>query len=271
MKIAFIGGGNMATALISGLQRRKPSPEWIKVSEPSQLARQKLREDHGVQCYDRAEPAIHDADVIVLAVKPQVMPAALEELTGLVKKDQLVLSIAAGITVENLLTGLKPRPPVVRAMPNTPALIGQGISGAFAGPGCEARERGLAEAVLHAAGACVWIDDEALMDVVTAVSGSGPAYFFLLIEALRDAGKKLGLPIETATQLALHTAAGAGAMALGSEADVAELRRRVTSPGGTTQAALETFAAGGFNELVERAVGAATRRGRSLAHPGQDS
>lgn len=271
MKIAFIGGGNMATALISGLGRQQPAPEWIRVSEPNETARRTLLEEHGVQCHERAEPAVKEADVIVLAVKPQVMPVALEELTGLVESDQLVLSIAAGITVDTLLKGLEARPPVVRAMPNTPALIGRGISGAFAGPGCKERERTLAEAVLHAAGACVWINDEALMDVVTAVSGSGPAYFFLLIEALRDAGQSLGLPVETATQLALHTAAGAGAMALGSEADVAELRRRVTSPGGTTQAALEAFATGGFSELVEQAVRAATRRGQALARPEQNS
>lgn len=271
MKIAFIGGGNMATALISGLGRQQPAPEWIRVSEPNETARRTLHEEHGVQCHDRAAPAVTEADVIVLAVKPQVMPSALKELASLVKSDQLVLSIAAGITVDTLLKGLETRPPVVRAMPNTPALIGRGISGAFAGPTCGEQERAMAETVLLATGACVWINDEALMDVVTAISGSGPAYFFLLIEALRDAGQALGLPAETATQLALHTAAGAGAMALGSEADVAELRRRVTSPGGTTQAALEAFAQGGFSELVAQAVRAATRRGQALARPEQGS
>ena len=265
MKIAFIGGGNMATALISGISRARPGPEWIRVSEPSAEARRRLTETYGVKCHDHAEPVVPGADVIVLAVKPQFMGPALAELAGLVQAEQLVVSIAAGVTVKSLAGALHNLPAVVRAMPNTPALIGKGISGMFAGPGCSSAQRSLAESVLAGAGACVWIGDESLMDVVTAVSGSGPAYFFLLTEALRDAGEALGLPADVAAKLALHTASGAGAMAIGSEVDVSELRRRVTSPGGTTQAALETFAKGRFNALVEEAVRAATERGRELA------
>jgi pyrroline-5-carboxylate reductase len=271
MKIAFIGGGNMAAALISGLGRTRPQSGWIRVSEPSEQARQALTTEYGVECHDHARPVVSDAEIIVLAVKPQVMPAVLNELSGLIQAKQLVLSIAAGIPVCAISAALENRPPVVRAMPNTPALIGKGVSGAFAGPGCSARQRELGEVVLRAAGDCVWIEDEALMDVVTAVSGSGPAYFFLLIEALRDAGEALGLPGKIATRLALQTAAGAGAMAVESALDVSELRKRVTSPGGTTQAALEAFAEGGFRELVAEGVRAATRRGRELAQQGDSS
>ncbi|NND44959.1 MAG: pyrroline-5-carboxylate reductase [Xanthomonadales bacterium] len=255
----------MASALISGLVGAQNPPRSIRVSDPSAEARQRLQSTFGAECFERSEDAVRDADLIVLAVKPQVMPAVLAELGDCVQGDPLLLSIAAGITVETLRAAFEPPPPVVRAMPNTPALIGRGISGAFAGPGCGPQQRALAESVLTAAGECVWIEDEALMDVVTAVSGSGPAYFFLLIEAMRDAGQALGLSADTANQLALHTAAGAGAMAIDSNVDVAELRRRVTSPGGTTQAALEAFRDGGFEALVSKAVTAATRRGQALA------
>jgi pyrroline-5-carboxylate reductase len=141
----------------------------------------------------------------------------------------------------------------------------------YAAPGCSPAQRSLAESVLASAGACVWIEDESLMDVVTAVSGSGPAYYFLLTEALRNAGESLGLPADVAAKLALHTASGAGAMAIGSDVDISELRRRVTSPGGTTQAALEAFARGGFNDLVAEAVRAATERGRELASQGAET
>jgi len=157
------------------------------------------------------------------------------------------------------------RQAIVRSMPNTPALVAQGISGMCAGPNCRAHHRAQAERILSAAGKVIWVEDENLMDAVTAISGSGPAYFFLLAEALADAGARLGLPAETAQQLAEQTCAGAGAMLRIPETHAAELRRRVTSPGGTTQAALEAFEAGGFRELVYRAAQAAERRGRELA------
>ena len=271
MKIAFIGGGNMATALISGITRTPPAPEWIRVSDPSAEARRRLTEAYGVQCHDHAEPVVPGADVVVLAVKPQFIGTALAELAGLVQAEQLVVSIAAGVTVKSLTGALRNEPAVVRAMPNTPALIGKGISGMYAAPSCSPAQRSLAESVLAGAGAYVWIGDETLMDVVTAVSGSGPAYYFLLTEALRDAGEALGLPADVAAKLALHTASGAGAMAIGSDVDVSELRRRVTSPGGTTQAALEAFANGRFNALVAEAVRAATERGRELATQGAET
>lgn len=268
MNIAFIGGGNMATALIGGLQQSAQPPERITVSDPDRAARERLATSHGVECFDAALDAIAEADVVVLAIKPQVMPIVLKELAGRVSRGQLTLSIAAGIPVARIAAALGADRPVVRAMPNTPALIGLGVAGLFAGPGCHARHRRAAEWVLGAAGETEWLDDESLMDVVTAISGSGPAYYFALTEALREAGVASGLPADVAAKLALHTAHGAGAMLARAGLDASELRRRVTSPGGTTEAALATLTAAGFSDLIGQAVAAATRRGRELATTG---
>ena len=265
MRIAFIGGGNMATALISGLIRSGTRPNEIHVSEPNELARHRLQTEFGVQTHAGARAAIQNADVIVLAIKPQVMPAVLKELAGAVSGKQLLISIAAGTEISTIQAALGTQQPVVRAMPNTPALIGKGITGLYASPGCTAAQRKASEEILSATGGTIWVDRESLINVVTAVSGSGPAYFFLLTEALREAGHALGLPKDTAAELALRTARGAGAMAGESGVDVAELRKRVTSPGGTTQAALEVFEKGRFRELVLAAVSAATDRGVELA------
>ncbi|MBT8061482.1 MAG: pyrroline-5-carboxylate reductase [Xanthomonadales bacterium] len=265
MNIAFIGGGNMAAALIAGLYGADNPPNRTRVSDPSPEARERLEAAYPVECFADAQAAVEGADVIVLATKPQVMPTVLEALAPLVERRQTVVSIAAGITIAAISRALGDDIPIVRTMPNTPALVGKGISGLYAGPACNDAHRKNAQRIMAAAGEVVWLDDEALMDVVTAVSGSGPAYYFLLTEALRDAGQAGGLPPATAAKLALHTARGAGEMAAQSELDVAELRRRVTSPGGTTQAALEALTEGGFNELVAKAVKAATERGRELS------
>jgi pyrroline-5-carboxylate reductase len=265
MKIAFVGGGNMATALISGLMRKPRPGTQVSVAEPNEQARQKLKADHAVETYATAAEAVTDADVIVLAVKPQVMPAVLAEIRGKVEPTQLVLSIAAGTTIASISAQLSEDQAVIRCMPNTPALIGAGISGLCASAHCRQHHREQAERILAAAGDTVWIEDENLMDAVTAVSGSGPAYFFLLTEALARAGESLGLPANVAQQLATRTCAGAGAMLARAHESPEELRRRVTSPGGTTEAALEAFEQGGLNELVRQAVTAADRRGRELA------
>lgn len=269
MDIAFIGGGNMAAALIGGLLDAGHAPGQVRVADPSDAARATIRQTHGVRTAARGAEVAEGANVVVLAVKPQVMPAVLEELGTLIEPDQLVVSIAAGIPIRTLQQVFGDAQPIIRAMPNTPALLGAGITGLCASAACEAAHREQAEAVLGAAGEVVWVEDEALMDVVTAVSGSGPAYFFLLIEALREAGVAEGLPAEASTRLAVHTALGAGIMATRSSDDVAELRRRVTSPGGTTQAALESFEFGGFRALVADAVRAATARGRELGGGGR--
>ncbi len=265
MIITFIGGGNMATALISGLRKSDVTELTIRVSDPSEEARGCLQSRYQAEPFTDSIAAISAADVIVLAVKPQVMPRVLEQLAGNTESQQLVLSIAAGTTLSTITRALGNEQIVIRAMPNTPALVGHGIAAICAGQNCQPHHIEQAEQVLAATGQVVLIEDESLMDVVTAISGSGPAYYFLLTEALAAAGHTLGLPAEVANKLAVHTAFGAGAMMLQSDANTAELRRRVTSPGGTTQAALETLESGAFTQLVYSAVAAATCKGQDLA------
>ncbi|HLF31077.1 MAG TPA: pyrroline-5-carboxylate reductase [Xanthomonadales bacterium] len=265
MLIAFIGGGNMAKALISGLKRSGDPGLVIRVADPSEAARAHLRSDYDVVISDDAAEAAHGADVVVLAVKPQVVSQALTDLAGEIESEQLLLSIAAGTTIMSIASQLGPRQAIIRSMPNSPALIGEGISALCAGEHCRPHHRAQAERVLRAAGKVIWVADETLMDAVTAISGSGPAYFFLLTEALAAAGVRLGLPADVATQLAEQTCAGAGAMLRHSDTGAAELRRRVTSPGGTTEAAMEAFAYGNFSELVYAAAAAAERRGHELS------
>jgi pyrroline-5-carboxylate reductase len=266
MNISFIGGGNMATALISGLKKSARTHLSINVTDPNDDARNHLNATYGVRVFTDSARAIKDADVIVLAVKPQVMPEVLENLAGSVHSGQLVLSIAAGTTIASIIAAFGPDHAVIRSMPNIPALIGFGITGICAGPNCHAHHLDQAETILSAIGEVVWIEDESLMDVVTAISGCGPAYYFYLTESLANAGTALGLPTEVAERLAAHTAHGAGAMVDHADVDVVELRRRVTSPAGATEAAIEKLEQEGhFMELVHQAVEAATRRGHELA------
>ena len=265
MQIAFIGGGNMATALISGLMHKPRPGHSIRVADPSEQARKRLRSDFAVETFADIGEAVEDADVIVLAVKPQVIPAVLAELKKNVLPTQLLLSIAAGTTIASIESQLSPQQAVIRSMPNTPALIGAGIAGLYASSQCKQHHKEQAERILSAAGQTVWIENEALMDAVTAVSGSGPAYFFLMTEALAKAGEQLGLPAEVAQALARQTCVGAGAMLAQAAEDAEGLRKRVTSPGGTTQAAIEAFEQGGFRGLVEQAVQAADRKGKELS------
>lgn len=261
--IAFIGGGNMARSLVAGLRRQGLTADRIVVAEPQDALRQGLQAEFGIRVCAEGRDAIAGASVVVLAVKPQVMQAVCEGLRGALG-DAVVVSVAAGLTCARLSEWLG-TPGVVRAMPNTPALLGAGATGLFAPPQVNAAGRALAEAVLASAGLTRWIEDEALMDVVTALSGSGPAYFFLLVESLVAAAVARGLPRETAEALARQTALGAARMLAESGEPAEELRRRVTSPGGTTQAAVECFQAGGFVSLVADAVDAAVQRGRTLA------
>lgn len=270
MIITYIGGGNMASALIGGLAGADDAPE-IRVVDPSEAVRARLAADFGVATFDAPGAAVPGADVIVLAVKPQVLPGVLQDLAPHVEPGQCVISVVAGATLATLrgsLGGDRQDLALVRTMPNTPALLGLGITGLHAGADCGPEQRQAAEAIMAAAGETVWVDDEALMDVVTAVSGSGPAYFYLLTEALANAGERLGLARDTAQRLAVHTAHGAGAMLLRDGADPVTLRRRVTSPGGTTQAAIEALEAGDLRGLVDQAVTAATQRGRELSGEG---
>jgi len=271
MLITFIGGGNMASALISGLANPPRSDLRIRVVEPCATTRERLEATFDLTTYTDSLEAIAGADVVLLAIKPQIMSTVLGELAGHVGPGQLVLSIAAGVTMASIEAQLGHGLAVVRCMPNTPALIGHGITGMAAGPNCSPRQRALAEEILSAAGEVVWLEDERLMDAVTAVSGTGPAYYFLLTEALSAAARELGLPDATADRLAAITCFGAGAMVASSPDEARELRRRVTSPGGTTEAAMAVLEHGAFRELMSQAVRAARDRSRELSgQPGDD-
>lgn len=267
--LAFIGGGNMARSLIGGLARRGVDTRTIRVAEPVAALREALVADFGVQAFERGGDAVAGAGLWLLAVKPQMMRAACEPLAAAAQAQRpLVVSIAAGIPVARLQQWLGGGLPVVRCMPNTPALLGAGVTGLYAGEGVDAAQRARADELLSSAGATVWIDAEPLIDAVTAVSGSGPAYVFLLAEALEAAAVAEGLPAADARTLVVQTLLGAGRMLAEAGEAPAELRRRVTSPGGTTQAAIEAFQAGGFEALVARAVHAARERGAALAAAG---
>jgi len=264
--IAFVGGGNMARSLIAGLVRRGMPATRIHVAEPVQALREALQQDFGVNVHEDAAGAAGQAGLWLMAVKPQVMRAVCGELAAhAAARQPVVVSIAAGITAGQLDRWLGGDQAVVRAMPNTPALLGAGVTGLFANARVSASQHAQAEQVLASAGRTVWIDEEARMDAVTAVSGSGPAYVFLLAEAMEAAALEQGLPAEAARTLVLDTVLGAARMLTEAGEAPAELRRRVTSPGGTTQAAIETFQAGGFEALTARAIDAATRRGRELS------
>ena len=269
-KIGFIGGGNMARSLISGLIRQGLAPSQILVSDPGQTARSGLQETFGVTTHADNLAVANAVDLLVLAVKPQVMQPVCEAIGAALKtRCPLIISIAAGIPASAIGNWLGESASqalaIVRCMPNTPAMIGAGASGLFATPSTTPDQRQAAEQLLATAGLVVWVDTEAAIDAVTAISGSGPAYFFLLIEALEKAGITLGLPAETARLLAVETAYGAGAYARQSPDDPTTLRTKVTSPGGTTEAALAVFNNHNFTALVETAAQAAAERAQALA------
>jgi pyrroline-5-carboxylate reductase len=263
--IGFIGAGNMATALAGGLLAKGWPAADIGLSDPgpAQLdphARQGL-----FTTSDNLE-LLRRSDVLVLAVKPQVMSAVLKPLATLAQERRpLVISIAAGIPVASLERWLGGALPIVRAMPNTPALLQAGATGLYASPAVSAAQKAEAEAILAAVGLTLWVGDEALIDAVTAVSGSGPAYFFYVMEAMMAAGRDLGLGEAEARALTLQTALGAARMALQADVGPAELRRRVTSPGGTTERAIATFDQAGLKDIFARALAACAARGAELA------
>ncbi|MFO7859295.1 MAG: pyrroline-5-carboxylate reductase [Ectothiorhodospiraceae bacterium] len=263
--IAFIGGGNMARSLIGGMIADGFAPERIRVADPDAGNRDSLGTAFGVRTMADNTTAAAGADAVVLAVKPQVMAGVAAEIGPQAAADgAVVLSIAAGIREQDLSRWLAHDLPVIRAMPNTPSLLQSGATALYANARVTEAQRQLATAMLDAVGLTCWLDDEALMDAVTAVSGSGPAYFFYLMELIADSGERLGLPRETARQLSLQTALGAARMALDSDEDPAALRRRVMSPGGTTEQAISTLTDGGLPELVDRAVNAAATRAAEL-------
>ena len=264
--LAFIGGGNMARSLVGGLIARGHDPRTIRVAEPVDALRDALAKDFGVSVFADGADAVQGASTWILGVKPQVLRGVCEALAPQAQaSNPLIVSVAAGITTAQIDRWLGGGLAVVRTMPNTPALLGAGVTGLYANARVAAEDRVETQSLLSAAGETVWIDDEAQMDAVTAVSGSGPAYIFLLAEALQSAGEAEGLAQDAARTLALQTILGAGRMLVESEVDAAELRRRVTSPNGTTHAAITAFETGGFRELVGRAVHAARVRGKELS------
>ena len=262
--LLLVGAGKMGSAMLDGWIARGLAPKRIAIIEPQPGKSVKALTRRGLKLNPKGKAAA--AAAIVIAVKPQTAPMAVPPLAAHVDKSTLVLSIMAGRTIGFLQKALPPGSAIVRAMPNTPAAIGRGISVAVANANVSARQRKLATDLLAAIGKVEWVADEALIDAVTALSGSGPAYVFLLAEAMTKAGIAAGLPAPLATRLARETVAGSGELLHRSELDAATLRQNVTSPGGTTAAALEVLMGpGGFDEILTKAIAAATRRSRELA------
>ena len=265
-RIGFVGGGNMARALIGGLIGRGTVASQLSVGEPAPAARESLARDFKVRVSADNRAAIEGCDLVIVAVKPQEAGAVLKALAPQLQGARTVLvSVAAGIQIASVSAWVGAAVPVIRTMPNRPALIGAGVTGMFAAPGVTMEQRRLAEQTLQAAGQTVWVARESDLDIVTALSGSGPAYFFLLAELMMQAAVAQGLAPEAARQLAVGTLQGAGALARLSDGDLARLRTEVTSKGGTTEAALNVFAAADLGGIVERAMQAATQRSRELA------
>lgn len=269
LRIGFVGAGNMACALGGGLRAEGAADGGVRMvaTDVAAAARERFAAETGGAAVDALADVVREADVLVLAVKPQVMATVLAELGGLLDPARhLVLSIAAGITLPRLSRGLGGYARVVRAMPNTPALVRAGITVLAPGPGASPRDMEVAERVFRAAGDVIPVADESLMDAVTALSGSGPGFFFAYAEAMLRAGEAAGLPPEMALRLLQRTLAGSAELWIRSGEPVERLRANVTSPGGTTQAGLEALEARGFAAAIRAAIEAATRRSRELSN-----
>jgi pyrroline-5-carboxylate reductase len=266
-RIAFLGGGNMARSLIGGMLQHGFKAAQISVADPAAAQREALVDKFAIHASADNGTAVRDADAVIFAVKPQIFRTAARSVaTALADSKPLVISIAAGIAEPDIRRWLGYDAAIVRAMPNTPALVGSGASALFANPFVTTAQRALAATLLEAVGIALWLDDEHYMDAVTAVSGSGPAYFFLLMEVMENAARQLHLPPEVARKLVLQTALGAARMASASEVDAATLRQQVTSPGGTTAAALKVLQDADIGDLFQRALTAARDRGAELSH-----
>jgi pyrroline-5-carboxylate reductase len=264
--ITFIGCGNMSRSLIGGLIANGIKPERLLATDPDEEQRQSIAQHFGITTLANNDDAIADADVIVMAVKPQVMHKVVSELANAIKgKPKLIISIAAGIRLSSISEWLGEPTAITRVMPNTPALIQAGAAALFANEHTSDTQKNTAETIMRSVGTAVWLEKEELMDTVTALSGSGPAYFFYFMEAMEKAAIDMGLNSEQARLLTIETALGAAKMALLSNTDPAELRKQVTSPGGTTEQALNTFQQGKLEELVHEAMNAAEQRSIELS------
>ena len=271
-KIGFIGGGNMASSLISGLIASGHSPQHLWVSDINPDTLKALAENLNVNTSGSNDAVINEVDVIVLAVKPQILSSVAKSAAALIQqKKSLVVSIAAGISQHSLSQWLGADTAIVRCMPNTPALVLTGATALHANARVTDEQRNLAENIMRSVGIALWVNDESELDAVTAVSGSGPAYYFLLMEAMEKAALDLGLSEVTARLLVQQTALGAAKIALESSESPEQLRKRVTSPGGTTQRAIETFEQGGFTELVSKALYAARDRSIEMSKQSENT
>jgi len=264
--IAIIGAGNMGVSLLQGLLADGTPPQQIWLADPDARRLTQLEQQFHVHVTDNNEVAIKSASVVILAVKPQIIANVAQQLSASIQLHRpLVLSVAAGVREDNLKQWLGEGVAIVRCMPNTPALIRCGAAALHANQSVSPKQRDLAETILRAVGIVVWLADENQMDAVTALSGSGPAYFFLLLEILQQVGEKLGLSADTAKLLSLQTALGAAKMALETSDSVGALRHKVTSPGGTTEAAIRVLEDGNIRELFTSALQAATKRSTELS------
>lgn len=266
--LTFIGGGNMASSIIGGLIEQGYAADHITACDPNNDSLNTLASRFGIHTSTDNLAACAQTDVIILAVKPQILKTVTESLKPALANRTtlpLIISIAAGIASKDIQQWLAQDIAVVRCMPNTPALVQQGASGLYANAHTSDQQKRIAEQLLSAVGYATWVETETLIDAVTAVSGSGPAYFFLLMEAMIDAGVKQGLSKESATQLTLQTALGAATLAKASDVSVDELRRRVTSPGGTTAEAIQRYETEGLRDIVEQAMDDCAERSKAMA------
>lgn len=263
LTVGFIGGGNMARSLIGGLRKTHAEVPSM-VFDPSAESLAALQADFNIQPATSNQQLLEHADVVVLAVKPQAMQSILSQL-DVSQYQGVVLSIAAGIRSQTLCKWLKQDIPLIRAMPNTPALVNCGATGLYANAQVTDTQKQHAELIMHAVGLAVWVENEDLIDAVTAVSGSGPAYFFLVMEAMQLAAEQLGLDSKTARTLTLQTALGAATLANQSDKSPAALRQHVTSPGGTTEQAINSFLDDDFISIFGKAIQAAYDRSQTLA------
>jgi pyrroline-5-carboxylate reductase len=265
--ITFIGGGNMARSLIGGLIADGFNPQHISVSDPNQSSLTHLNDAFDIKGFTDNIEAVSQADVVILAVKPQQLQSVIKGFSSVWHSDKLLISIAAGIKLNDIARWLNSSTAaIVRTMPNTPSLVQAGATALFANKFVSETQRELSESILRAVGLALWVEDESQIDAVTALSGSGPAYFFLVMEAMENAAIEMGLPEETAKLLCIQTAFGASKMALESDETTHILRQRVTSPGGTTERAIHELEDGGLASLFENALIAAALRSRELAN-----
>ncbi len=263
--ITFVGGGNMANSIIGGLVAQAYDPKKIIACDPLETNLTALSNSYGINTSTDNATSVAKAQVVVLAVKPQIMKIVCEQIRENIEHKPLIISIAAGISIAKFTDWLNADLPMIRCMPNTPALVQAGATGIFANSLTSEEQKLQAEDILKAIGIIEWLDEERLIDAVTALSGSGPAYFFLLMEAMIEAGIDQGLSPTIANNLAIQTCLGAGLLAQSNDVDVAELRKRVSSPGGTTLKALESFQEDGLTASVKKAMAAAANRAATLA------